>query len=105
MRRALGKHLDLIPAPINRQLSEIDIARGRQEAFARQHPAALESLQQVALIHSGLPRVRTTRRSGHKRPRLQGGAREDVRPLEPQRQVHLRRGFCCLDRREMLASR
>ncbi|MEP7225255.1 MAG: cell filamentation protein Fic, partial [Actinomycetota bacterium] len=50
--RALGRHLDLIPAAINRQLSEIDIARGRQEAFARQYPAALESLQQVALIQS-----------------------------------------------------
>jgi Fic family protein len=50
--RGLSKHLDLIPVAINRQLSEIDIARGRQEAFARQHPAALESLQQVALIES-----------------------------------------------------
>ena len=50
--RELGTHFDLIPAPINRQLSEIDIARGRQEAFARQHPAALESLKQVALIQS-----------------------------------------------------
>jgi Fic family protein len=50
--RGLSKHLDLIPAAINRQLSEIDIARGRQEAFARQHPAALESLKQVALIES-----------------------------------------------------
>jgi Fic family protein len=50
--RGLGKHLDLIPAAINRQLSEIDIARGRQEAFVRQHPAALDSLQQLALIQS-----------------------------------------------------
>jgi Fic family protein len=50
--RGLGKHFDLIPSAINRQLSEIDIARGRQEAFARQHPAALESLKQVALIES-----------------------------------------------------
>src|SRR5258708_31878312 len=50
--RGLGRHLDLIPAAVNRQLSEIDIARGRQEAFVRQHPAALESLQQVALIQS-----------------------------------------------------
>jgi Fic family protein len=50
--RGLGHHLDLIPAAINRQLSEIDIARGRQEAFARQHPAALESLKQVALTQS-----------------------------------------------------
>ncbi len=50
--RSLGRHLDLIPAAINRQLSGIDIARGRQEAFARQHPAALESLKQLALIQS-----------------------------------------------------
>ena len=50
--RGLGRHLDLVPAAINRQLSEIDIARGRQEAFARQHPAALESLQEAALIQS-----------------------------------------------------
>lgn len=50
--RDLGRHLDLIPAALNRQLSEIDIGRGRQEAFARQHPAALESLKQLALIQS-----------------------------------------------------
>ena len=50
--RELGRHLDLIPAALNRQLSEIDIGRGRQEAFARQHPAALESLKQIALIQS-----------------------------------------------------
>jgi Fic family protein len=50
--RDLGRHFDLIPAALNRQLSEIDIGRGRQEAFARQHPAALESLKQLALIQS-----------------------------------------------------
>ena len=50
--RRLGDHFDLIPAAINRQLSEIDIARGRQEAFTLQHPAALDSLKQVALIES-----------------------------------------------------
>lgn len=33
-------------------MSEIDIRRGRQEAFAHQHPAALESLKQAALIQS-----------------------------------------------------
>ncbi|MGZ8719618.1 MAG: hypothetical protein ACXWXY_10645 [Aeromicrobium sp.] len=32
---AAGRYLDLLPAAINRQLSEIDIARGRKEAFAR----------------------------------------------------------------------
>lgn len=50
--RDLGKHFDLIPAAINRQLSGIDVARGRQEAFAHQHPAALESLKQIALVQS-----------------------------------------------------
>lgn len=50
--RDLGRHFDLIPAALNRQLSEIDIGRGRQEAFARQHPTALESLKQLALIQS-----------------------------------------------------
>jgi Fic family protein len=50
--RRLGSHFDLIPAAINRQLSEIDIARGRQDAFALQHPAALESLTRTALIES-----------------------------------------------------
>lgn len=50
--RDLGKRFDLIPAATNRQLSGIDVARGRQEAFARQHPAALEALRQVALIQS-----------------------------------------------------
>jgi Fic family protein len=50
--RDLSRHFDLIAAPLSRQLSRIDVARGRQEAFARQHPAALESLQQQALIQS-----------------------------------------------------
>lgn len=84
------------PAAINRQLSEIDIARGRQEAFARQHPAALESLKQVALIQSveasnaienitaprkrleELVAQRTTRRTG-RRPRSPATGR----PSEP----------------------
>lgn len=50
--RQLPQHFDLIPAAINRQLSEIDVARGRQEAFAIQYPAALESLKEAALIQS-----------------------------------------------------
>lgn len=50
--RSLGRHFDLIPAAINRQLSEIDVARGRQEAFALQHPGALAALRQSALIQS-----------------------------------------------------
>jgi Fic family protein len=50
--RDLPRHLDLVPAAITRQLSEIDVARGRQEAFRRQHPAELESLVRAALIES-----------------------------------------------------
>ena len=50
--RSLGQWFDLVPAGIGRQLSEIDIARGRQEAFTRQHPAALLGLKQAALIQS-----------------------------------------------------
>ncbi len=50
--RRLDRHFDLIPATVSRQPSEIDVARGRQEAFALQHPAALEALKQSALIQS-----------------------------------------------------
>jgi Fic family protein len=50
--RRLSAFFDLVPAAISRQLSEIDVARGRQEAFALQHPAALEALRQSALIQS-----------------------------------------------------
>ncbi len=50
--RQLPQHFDLIPAAINRQLSEIDVARGRQETIAHQYPAALESLKEAALIQS-----------------------------------------------------
>jgi hypothetical protein len=50
--RDATRHLDLVPAPISRQLSEIDVSRGRQEAFLRQHPAELESLVRAALIES-----------------------------------------------------
>ena len=42
--RGLGRHFDLIPAAINRQLSEIDIARGRQEA-AHLSPAEIAAIQ------------------------------------------------------------
>lgn len=50
--RDLGRHFDLVPAALARQLSEIDVARGRQEAFAQQHPAQLETLRHSALVES-----------------------------------------------------
>lgn len=50
--RSLDRHFDLIPATISRQLSEIDVAHGRQEAFALQYPAALDALKQSALVQS-----------------------------------------------------
>jgi Fic family protein len=50
--RRLDRHLGLVPAALLRQLSEIDIARGRQEVFRRQHPQALETLTEIARIQS-----------------------------------------------------
>jgi len=50
--RSLGRHFDLVPAALARQLSEIDVARGRQEAFARQYPKQLETLRHSALVES-----------------------------------------------------
>src|SRR5207247_5971343 len=40
------------PAAIGRMLSEIDVGRGRQEAFRRQNPAVLKTLIAVALVQS-----------------------------------------------------
>ena len=41
-----------IPTDLAQQLSVIDTAKGRQQAFSRQHPAALETLRQTAVIQS-----------------------------------------------------
>lgn len=50
--RDLDRRLGLVPAAVGRQLSRIDIGRGRQETFAERHPAQLEALRQSALIES-----------------------------------------------------
>jgi Fic family protein len=49
--RNLGRHLDLTPAPLVRQLTAIDIVKGRQEIY-RQHPKALQALVDVARVQS-----------------------------------------------------
>jgi Fic family protein len=50
--RRLDRHLGLVPAALLRQLSEIDVAHGRQDAFRRQHPRALTTLTEIARIQS-----------------------------------------------------
>jgi Fic family protein len=50
--RELDSHMGMIPAPTARLLSEIDVVRGRQDAFRRQNPAALRTLIEVAKIQS-----------------------------------------------------
>lgn len=50
--RDLDRRFDFTPSTIGRQLSEIDVARGRQEAFQRQNPAVLKSLIEIARIQS-----------------------------------------------------
>lgn len=50
--RDLDKHFGSVPAELLRQLTAVERARGRQEAFRRQHPGQLETLRQIALIQS-----------------------------------------------------
>lgn len=50
--RRLEHHFDQVPAAVARMLSQIDVARGRQEAFQLQNPAVLRTLTQVALVQS-----------------------------------------------------
>lgn len=50
--RRLDQFLGQTPAPVARLLSEIDVARGRQEAFRKQNPAVLKTLVEVALLQS-----------------------------------------------------
>ena len=50
--RALERHLGLVPAALLRQVSEIDVARGREEVYRRQNPEALRTLVAVARIQS-----------------------------------------------------
>lgn len=50
--RRLDHFFGHVPAPTARLLREVDIARGRQEAFRLQNPAILETLTHVALVQS-----------------------------------------------------
>jgi Fic family protein len=50
--RTLEDQIGLVPASIVSQLSAIDIGRGREEAFRRQHPEALATLVEIARIQS-----------------------------------------------------
>jgi Fic family protein len=50
--RDLGRHLGALPPSIVNALVAVSEARGRQEAFMRQHPDDLESLRQIALVQS-----------------------------------------------------
>lgn len=50
--RTLDKQIGLVPQAIVAQLSAIDIGRGREEAFRRQHPEALLQLTEIARIQS-----------------------------------------------------
>jgi Fic family protein len=50
--RRLDHFFAQTPAALGRMLSEIDVARGRQEAFRRQNPAVLKTLTEVALVQS-----------------------------------------------------
>jgi len=50
--RDLDRRFALTPSEIGRQLSRIDVARGRQEAFRVQQPRALKRLIEIARIQS-----------------------------------------------------
>jgi Fic family protein len=50
--RDLDKHLGLLPAELVNALATIEAGRGRQEAFTRQRPMALETLRDVAVVQS-----------------------------------------------------
>jgi Fic family protein len=50
--RSLDQHFGLVPASVGQQLSTIDVARGRQEAFRLQNPSMLETLRTIALVES-----------------------------------------------------
>lgn len=50
--RTLEQQIGMVPASIVNQLSAIDIGRGREEAYRRQHPEALKTLVEIARIQS-----------------------------------------------------
>jgi Fic family protein len=50
--RVLDRQIGMIPASMARTLAGIDLVRGREEAFRRQHPEALKTLTEIARIQS-----------------------------------------------------
>jgi Fic family protein len=50
--RDLDRHLGMIPQALLRQLTEVENAKGQQEAYRRQFPQALEALIEVARVQS-----------------------------------------------------
>jgi Fic family protein len=50
--RTIERQIGMVPASMVSQLSAIDIGRGREEAFRRQHPEALKTLVEIARIQS-----------------------------------------------------
>lgn len=50
--RTLERQIGMVPASMVNQLSAIDVGRGREEAFRRQHPEALRTLVEMARIQS-----------------------------------------------------
>jgi len=50
--RDLDKHLGFLPAQLVNSLATIEAGRGRQDAFKRQSPMALETLRDVAVVQS-----------------------------------------------------
>lgn len=50
--RSLEQQIGMVPASMVSQLSAIDVGRGREEAFRRQHPEALKALVEIARIQS-----------------------------------------------------
>jgi hypothetical protein len=50
--RTLERQIGMVPTSVVKQLSAIDVGRGREEAFRRQHPEALKTLIEIARIQS-----------------------------------------------------
>jgi Fic family protein len=50
--RTLDSQIGMVPTPMVSQLSAIDVGRGREEAFRRQHPEALKTIVEIARIQS-----------------------------------------------------
>jgi Fic family protein len=50
--RVLEQQIGLVPAPMVRAIAGVDLSRGREEVFRRQHPEALRTLTEIARIQS-----------------------------------------------------